>query len=100
MKLVNLCLLSALSLGAPLYASAQQSGASDAASDSKYCSTLASAYRKVWPALEAMPVADTVLLDRCNTDPRGTIAALLPKLADQKIEVPQNPGVAQVLNKQ
>jgi hypothetical protein len=94
MKSITVCIIAGLSL-APLCASAQQSTAGGNASDIKYCGQLARAYQSMYSAQEGMPVSDVVMLGQCDTDPRGTIATLRKKLADKKIDVPQEAGVAQ-----
>jgi hypothetical protein len=92
MKRISVCVLAGLSLVVPLCASAQQGAA---ASDVKYCGELAKAYQSMWPPQEGMPVSDVMTLSQCDTDPKGTIVALRKKLADKKIDLPHEAGVAQ-----
>ena len=41
-----------------------------------------------------MPASDVTLMDGCATNPSATIAAMQKKLADKKIELPPEPGIA------
>jgi hypothetical protein len=95
MKSISVCILAGLSALIPVYASAQQSAAGGAPSDIKYCGELARTYQSMYSAQEGMPVSDVVTLGQCDTDPKGTIVALRKKLADKKIDIPHEPGVAQ-----
>jgi hypothetical protein len=79
----------------PLCASAQQGAGGATASDVKYCGELAKAYQGMYSAQEGMPVSDVVMLGKCDSDPKGTIVALRQKLADKKIDIPHESGVAQ-----
>ena len=95
MKIAKLCLLAGLAFGLPFAATAQNV-ARGGASDVKYCNALAKSYSSLFPVNEAMPVADVILLSRCDSDPQATTAALERKLKDEKIELPPNDrGVAQ-----
>ena len=95
MKSISVSVLIGLLLAAPVCASAQQSTAGTGLSDVKYCGELAKAYQSMWAVQEGMPASDVVTLSQCNTDPKGTIAVLRKKLADKKIDVPHEAGVAQ-----
>jgi hypothetical protein len=95
MKSISVCVLVGVSGLLPVCASAQQSAAGIAATDVKYCGELAKAYQSMWPPQEGMPVSDVVTLSQCDTDPKGTIATLRKKLADKKIDLPHDAGVAQ-----
>jgi hypothetical protein len=92
MKRISVCMLAGLSVLVPVCASAQQSAS---AADVKYCGEMAKAYQSMWPPQEGMPVSDVMTLSQCDTDPKGTIAVLRKKLADKKIDLPHDPGVAQ-----
>jgi hypothetical protein len=95
MKGISVWALAGLSFIVPVCASAQQGAAAGSASDVKYCDDLAKAYQSMWPPQEGMPVSDVVTLSKCDSDPKGTIVALRKKLADKKIDIPHEAGVAQ-----
>jgi hypothetical protein len=94
MRVIDISLVSAVAVSIACAASAQPSAGSGAQADSKYCSTLARLYQSMYPTQEAMSVSDVTLLSGCETNTRATIAALQKKLADKKIALPPEPGVA------
>jgi len=95
MKTPSLCLITVLTFGLPLAASAQQNVARGAAADVKYCNALAKSYSSMFPAQEGMAASDVVTLSRCDTDTQATIATLEKKLGDKKIDLPHDDRVAQ-----
>ena len=95
MKRISVCVLAGLSLAVPVCVSAQQAAPGAMASDVKYCGELAKAYSSLWPPQEGMPVSDVMTLGNCESDPKGTIVTLRKKLADKKIDIPHEAGVAQ-----
>jgi hypothetical protein len=88
-------LMKCLVFGLPLAAAAQQNVAKGTLADIQYCHALAKSYSKLWPNQEAMPVADAITLERCDSDPQATIATLERMSKDQKIALPPREGVAQ-----
>jgi hypothetical protein len=76
MKIVKTCLLTGLALGLPLAAAAKDNVTKGMPTDIAYCHALAGSYSSLWPVNEAMPVADAVVLTRCDSDPQATIAQL------------------------
>jgi hypothetical protein len=94
MRAFGLFLISVLAAGLACNASAQQTGGLDSQANSKYCSTLAKLYQSMYPVQEGMSASDVTLMDGCATNPSATIAALQKKLADKKISLPPEPGVA------
>jgi hypothetical protein len=94
MKATVPCLIIAVTLGVAHAAAAQQAIAGDAA-DMQYCRTLARTFQSLHPAQQAPRASDTVMLNGCDGDTKKTIAALEHRMTDQKIDLPQHPGVAQ-----
>jgi hypothetical protein len=92
MKFVKACVATGLAFGIPFGAAAQQPAGTQP--DIRYCNDLAKTYSSLWPAMEAMPAADAVAINRCNTDPRAAIAALEVKFRAKKIELPPHEAVA------
>jgi len=94
MKIVKFCLMTGLAFGLPFAATAQQNVAKATAvpkvtaSDIHYCEALSHAYSGMYPATEAMNVADTLALSGCENDTQTSIATLEKMLKDQKIELP------------
>jgi hypothetical protein len=88
------CLIIAVTLGVAHGAAAQQAIASDAA-DMQYCRTLARNYQSLHPVQQGVRASDAVMLNGCESDTKATIAALEHRMADQKIDLPQRPAVAQ-----
>jgi hypothetical protein len=95
MKIAHICLMTGFALGFPLVAAAQQSASKASAADISYCKTLARTYTRLFPAQEGMPISDVMSIERCDTDPRTSIAALETKLRGKRIELPPHEGVAQ-----
>jgi hypothetical protein len=95
MKIPSLCLMTVLTFGLPLAASAQQNVARGGAADVKYCNALAKSYSSMFPAQEGMAASDVVTLSRCDSDTQATIATLEKKLGDKKIDLPHDDRVAQ-----
>jgi hypothetical protein len=95
MKSVRFALMTALVLGLPVAATAQQNVAKGTPSDMKYCAALAKSYSSLFPAQEGMAASDVVLLSRCDTETQATITALEHKLKDKKIDLPADSRVAQ-----
>jgi len=95
MRIGKFCLMTGLAFGLPFAAAAQHNVATGTPSDIKYCNALAKSYSSMFPVNEGMPVADVILLSRCDSDPQATIAALERKLKDEKIELPPDNGIAQ-----
>ncbi len=87
------CLIIAVTLGVAHAAAAQQAIASDAA-DMQYCRTLARNYQSLHPVQQGVRASDAVMLNGCESDTKATIAALEHRMADQKIDLPQQPAVA------
>jgi hypothetical protein len=88
------CLVIAVTLGVAHAAVAQQAIAGDAP-DMQYCRTLARTYQSLHPVQQGMRVSDAVMLDGCERDTKATIATLERRMAEQKIDLPQHPAVAQ-----
>src|ERR1700730_1144289 len=93
MKFAHTCLVTSLVIGIPCAGFAQQSKGSP--SYIKYCDSLSKAYSSLFPAMEAMPVSDAVMMNRCDTDTRVSIAMLEQKLKGKKIEPPPHESFAQ-----
>lgn len=93
MRVIAISLASVLAVSLACAASAQQRAGSSE-SDSKYCSSLARLYQSMYPTQEGMSVSDVTLLSSCEGNTRATIVALQKKLADKKIALPPEPGVA------
>jgi hypothetical protein len=87
-------LIIAVTLGVAHAAAAQQAVASDAA-DMQYCRTLARNYQSLHPVQQGVRASDAVMLNGCESDTKASIAALEHRMADQKIDLPQHPAVAQ-----
>jgi hypothetical protein len=83
MKFMQACLVTGLIIGIPCIAFAQQSKGSP--SDIKYCNALSKAYSSLFPAMEAMPVSDAMMMDRCESDTGVSIATLEQKLKGKKM---------------
>ena len=94
MKIVSFCLVTGLGLGIAVSALAQNA-AGGAAGDVKYCNALARSYQGMVPVQAGMPASDVVLLSRCESEPKATIAALEKKLTDKKIDLPHDDRIAQ-----
>jgi hypothetical protein len=94
MRVVTLCLISVLAVGLAVDAFAQQNAGAGSDADGKYCSTLARLYQSMYPIQESMSASDVTLLSGCETNAHATIVALRRKLADKKIALPPEPGVA------
>jgi hypothetical protein len=94
MRVIALSLIPVLVVSLAFDASAQQSAGSGSAADGKYCSTLAKLYQSMYPVQEGMSASDVTLLSGCETNAPATIVALRRKLADKKIALPPEPGVA------
>jgi len=94
MKATVPCLIIAVTLGVAHAAAAQQAIASDAG-DMQYCRTLARTYQSLHPVQQGGRASDAVMLNGCDGDTKKTIAALEHRMADQKIDLPQRPAVAQ-----
>jgi hypothetical protein len=92
MKFAQACLIAGVASGIPLAASAQPATADPA--DIKYCTALGRAYANLWPAMEAMPAAVAVTMDRCQRDTRAATLALEGKLKDKRIELPPHEAIA------
>jgi len=88
MKPTVLSLIVAVTLGVAHAAAAQQAIASDAA-DMQYCRTLARNYQSLHPVQQGVRASDAVMLNGCESDTKATIAALEHRMADQKIDLPQ-----------
>jgi hypothetical protein len=93
MKIVGLCLMTALSFGLPFAASAQQGGAGGG--DVKYCNTLARSYQSMLPTQESGLAGEAVAVSRCDTEPKATIAFFEKKFADKKMDLPHDDRAAQ-----
>ena len=94
MKPIVPCLIIVVTLGVAHAAAAQQAIASDAA-DRQYCRTLARNYQSLHPVQQGVRVSDAVMMNGCENDTKATIAALEHRMADQKIDLPQQPVVAE-----
>ena len=95
MKIIHISLVTGFALGFPLVVAAQQSATKAGAADISYCKALARTYSRLFPVQESMPVGDVMTIERCDTDPRTSIAALEMKLRDKRIELPPHEGIAQ-----
>jgi|SRR5215469_8427251 len=94
MRIVSFCLVAGLGLGMATSAFAQNA-AGGAAGDVKYCNALARSYQGMVPVQEGMPASDVVLLSKCESEPKSTIAALEKKLTDKKVDLPHDDRLAQ-----
>ena len=97
MKIVSFCLVAGLGLGMATSAFAQ-SAAGGPAGDVKYCNALARSYQGMVPVQEGMPASDVVLLSKCESEPKATIAPLERKLTDKKVDLPHDDRIAQPPN--
>jgi hypothetical protein len=94
MKVVSICLMTGLGIGVAASAFAQ-SATGGAAGDIKYCNALARSYQGMVPAQEGMTASDVVILSKCESEPKSTIAVLEKKLTDKKIDLPHDDRIAQ-----